>query len=62
MEMPALLFTGVADPVIRPEAQVGFEANAPRDASSWWSRTRATGCPRRRPEALLAAMLELYAS
>jgi pimeloyl-ACP methyl ester carboxylesterase len=61
LEMPSLLFTGVADPVIRPDAQVGFEDNAPRmelvvveDAGHW--------LPEEAPEALLERLLPLYAS
>jgi len=61
LEMPALLFTGVADPVIRPDAQGGFEANAPQmelvvvdDAGHW--------LPEEAPDALLERLLNLYAS
>lgn len=59
VEVPALLFTGVADPVIRPEAQGGFEENAPRmelvvvdDAGHW--------LPEEAPEVLLERLLELF--
>ena len=61
MEMPAVLFTGVADPVIRPQAQGGFESNAPamslvvvEDAGHW--------LPEEAPETLLDGMLELYST
>ncbi len=61
LEVPALLFTGVADPVIRPEDQDGFEANAPLmelvvvdDAGHW--------LPEEAPEALLERLLALYAT
>jgi pimeloyl-ACP methyl ester carboxylesterase len=61
MEMPAVLFTGEADPVIRPDAQGGFESNAPamrlvvvEDAGHW--------LPEEAPETLLEGMLKLYSS
>jgi pimeloyl-ACP methyl ester carboxylesterase len=61
LEIPALLFTGVADPVIRPENLAGFEPNAPgmslvvvEDAGHW--------LPEEAPDVLLERMLELYAS
>lgn len=60
MQQPAILFVGVADPVIRPDDQAGFERNAPNmrleivaDAGHW--------LPEEAPEVLLAGMLELYA-
>ena len=60
MEMPALLFCGVADPVVRPDALGGYEKNAPNmrievipDAGHW--------LPEEAPEAMLAGMLELFA-
>jgi pimeloyl-ACP methyl ester carboxylesterase len=60
LEIPALLFTGVADPVIRPDAQGGFEANAPRmelvvvdDAGHW--------LPEEAPDVLLERLLALFA-
>lgn len=59
IEIPVVLLAGVADPVIRPENLGGFEANAPRmrveavaDAGHW--------VPEEAPEAMLAAMLDLY--
>ena len=61
MEQPCVQFVGVGDPVIRPDQQGGAEENAPRlrmevvaDAGHW--------LPEEAPEALLPAMLELYAS
>ena len=61
MTQPSVLFVGVADPVIRPDDQVGFEANAPNmrleiveDAGHW--------LPEEAPEQLLEGMLALYAS
>lgn len=59
MQQPATLFIGAADPVIRPDDQAGFEANAPNmrleivdDAGHW--------LPEEAPEQLLAGMLALY--
>ena len=61
MNQPSVLFVGVADPVIRPDDQVGFEAYAPNmrleiveDAGHW--------LPEEAPERLLEGMLALYAS
>lgn len=60
MTQPATLFVGVADPVIRPDDQVGFERNAPNmrleiveNAGHW--------LPEEAPEVLLEGMRELYA-
>ena len=59
MPQPAVLFCGVADPVVRPDALGGYEDNAPNmrievveDAGHW--------LPEEAPEALLEGMLELY--
>ena len=61
MTAPSILFVGTADPVIRPDDQGGFEANAPNmrleivaDAGHW--------LPEEAPEQLLQAMLALYES
>lgn len=60
MQQPAVLFCGVADPVIRPNDLGGYERNAPNlrlevveDAGHW--------LPEEAPEALLEGMLTLYA-
>lgn len=60
METPAILFSGMADRVLRPEDLGGFERNAPNmrleivdDAGHW--------LPEEAPEALLEGMLALYA-
>jgi len=59
LEMPAVLFCGVADPVIRPRNLEGFEANAPQmtlevveDAGHW--------LPEEAPGALLSGMSSLW--
>ena len=61
MEIPALLFCGVADPVVRPDALGGSESNAPNmrievvpGAGHW--------LPEEAPDALLDGMLELFAT
>jgi pimeloyl-ACP methyl ester carboxylesterase len=60
MQQPAVLFCGVADPVIRPDALGGYERNAPNmrievveDAGHW--------VPEEAPDVMLEGMLELYA-
>ena len=60
MQQPAVLFCGVADPVVRPDALGGYEDNAPNmrievveDAGHW--------LPEEAPETMLEGMLELYA-
>jgi pimeloyl-ACP methyl ester carboxylesterase len=59
MPTPAVQFVGVADPVIRPDEQGGYERNAPNlmievvpDAGHW--------LPEEAPDVLLERMLELY--
>ncbi len=59
MEQPAVLFVGVADPVVRPDDLGGYERNAPNmrievveDAGHW--------LPEEAPEQLLEGMLALY--
>lgn len=59
MSQPAVLFCGVADPVIRPDQLGGFERNAPNlrievvpDAGHW--------LPEEAPETMLDGMLALY--
>jgi pimeloyl-ACP methyl ester carboxylesterase len=61
MEAPCVQLVGIADPVIRPDQQEGCEDNAPNlrtrtvpEAGHW--------LPEEAPEAVLDAMLELYAS
>ena len=56
MHQPAVLFCGVADPVVRPDALGGYEDNAPKmrievveDAGHW--------LPEEAPETLLEGML-----
>lgn len=61
VEIPVRLFAGAEDPVIDPEGLGGFEANAPLmrvevlEGVGHW-------VPEEAPEAMLAGMLELYAS
>jgi len=59
MRQPAVLFCGVADPVVRADEMGGYERNAPNlrvevveDAGHW--------LPEEAPEQLLAGMLALY--
>lgn len=59
MEQPAVLFCGVADPVVRADELAGYEPNAPnmriqvvQDAGHW--------LPEEAPQALLEGMLALY--
>jgi pimeloyl-ACP methyl ester carboxylesterase len=61
MPTPCVQFVGVADPVIRPDDQGGYENNAPNlrvevvpGAGHW--------LPEEAPDVLLEGMLELYAS
>jgi pimeloyl-ACP methyl ester carboxylesterase len=61
METPCVQLIGIADPVIRPDQQAGCEDDAPNltvrtvpDAGHWLAEEA--------PEAVLEAMLELYAS
>jgi pimeloyl-ACP methyl ester carboxylesterase len=61
METPCVQLVGIADPVIRPDQQEGCEDNAPNlrvqtvpEAGHWLAEEA--------PEAVLGAMLELYAS
>ena len=53
-------FVGVADPVIRPDEQVGCENNAPNLAPRGRPGRRPLAA-RGGPDALLGPMLELYA-
>jgi pimeloyl-ACP methyl ester carboxylesterase len=59
MEHPALMFCGVADPVVRADEMGGYERNAPNmrievveDAGHW--------LPEEAPDQLLDGMLALY--
>ena len=61
METPCVQFVGVADPVVRPDQQLGCEANAPNleleivpDAGHW--------LPEEAPEAVLARLPALFDS
>jgi pimeloyl-ACP methyl ester carboxylesterase len=61
LDIPSALLTGVADPVIRPEAQGGFEAHAPAmelvvvDGAGHW-------LPEEAPGKVSERLLELFAT